>query len=143
MKYLLSEEEDNNSDELLQSDSELEDHLSEDDVQSDFEDDFVDCQNVEKLENNQNEEDLLALQTSAPPETSTPSETSERDARIIVGNQRVRTGKNRHCWSTNKDRAHERTSAVNIIRTARGPRMCRNIFDSVFITDEILQEIVR
>lgn len=48
---LLSRNEENDPDEPLESDSELDDHLSEENVQNDFENKFIHNQNVEELEN--------------------------------------------------------------------------------------------
>lgn len=135
---LLGRDDDNDGDVPLESDSEIEDHLSEENVQSDIEDEYV----VES--NNPPSED-----ESPEPVSSEPPESSERDSRIIVPAGRVIRGKNRHCWSTTKGRSHGRTSAVNIVRTNRGPtRMCRNVYEpglcfDLFITDEIVEEIVQ
>lgn len=142
----MTEEEDNEHGERQESDSESEDHVTEDDVQSDFEDEFIDDDIQEGSNNTQNEDDIT------PPVSSEPtgsSETSRRDRRIIVPDCRVIRGKNQHCWSTTKGQNRGRISAINIVRTSRGPtRMCRNIFDPIlcfnlFVTDEIVEEIVR
>ncbi|XP_055920499.1 piggyBac transposable element-derived protein 4-like [Eupeodes corollae] len=113
------------------SDSEIEDHVIEDDVQSETDDEYVD----EVIEENLDE-------------TST-SEHRGHDHRIIIPAQRVIRGKNRHVWATCKGQNHGRTSAINIVRSNRGPtRMYRNILDPLlcfhlFITDDIIQELVR
>jgi hypothetical protein len=134
---LLLEHEDDNDDHSVSSISDV-DHLSEDDVQSDVEDEYIEEESIDASNEN-------VLQPGSPE----PSGSSERDQRIIVPSSRVIRGKNRYCWSTTKDRTHGRTSAINIVRTARGPtRLCRNIDDPVlcfnlFITDEIIEEIVQ
>lgn len=126
-----------NGDEPLESDSEIDDHLSEDDVQSDYEDEFIDSLISD-------EEDWSHSSPSALPEH--PG--FERDCRIIVPTKRVMRGKNKHCWSTSKGQSHRRTTGINITRATRGPTsMCRNIVDpalcfDMFITDDIINEIV-
>ncbi|CAF4935650.1 unnamed protein product [Pieris macdunnoughi] len=69
--------------------------------------------------------------------------------RIVALQQRTVRGKNKYCWSTSKPTWRGRVSAVNVVRTQRGPsRVCRNIYDPVicfnmFFTDAIIMEIVR
>lgn len=143
---LISENEENEHDGHQESDSETEDHVSEDDTQSDFEDELIDTEIPEELDATQNEGNI------SPPASLEPtgsSDTSRRDRRIIIPRRRVIRGKNQHCWSTAKGQSRGRISAINIIRTNRGPaRMCRNICDPIlcfnlFVTDEIVDEIVR
>lgn len=142
----LAQEAEVGADFVLESDSELEDHLNEDDVQSDLEGEVFDHQNAEE-ENQASCEALPVLATvSVPLKTSAPI---ERYVHIIVPTQPVMRGKNMYCWSTSKGQTHGKTSSVNIIRAIRGPtRMCRNIFDpllcfDLFVTDEILNEFVQ
>lgn len=117
--------------------SECEDNLLEDDVQSDTEDEFVD----EAV-------DIPDVSVEDYSD-STTDQVSPSDSRIIIPSQRTLRGKNKHCWATRKGQSHGRTSAINIVRSARGPtRMCRNIYDpllcfNLFVTDDILSEIVR
>lgn len=130
------------SDEDLSSadtDSELEDHLSEDDVQSDVEEAFVD-----------EERDQESIASSLPPEGNAeqvPPTTASR--RLITVSRPSIRGKNKHCWSTTKASRRGRISALNIIRSQRGPRrMCRNLYEAlhcfnIFFTDEIIAEIVK
>lgn len=114
------------------SDSELEDHVSEDNVQSDTDDEYIDEVIDENLD-----------------DTSTPPENLGHDHRIVVPPHRVIRGTNRHVWATSKGQSSGRASAINIIRSNRGPsRMCRNIFDpllcfQLFIKEEIIQELVQ
>lgn len=140
---LLNQEDEDVGSEREESDIEIEDHVSEDDVQSDFEDEYMDNEEPEESNNVPESEDLSQTVSSASPESPM------QDRRIITPQGRVIRGKNQHCWSTVKGRTHGRTSAINIIRTNRGPtRMCRNICDpkqcfELFLTDEIAEEIVR
>ncbi|CAK1596514.1 unnamed protein product [Parnassius mnemosyne] len=142
----IAEEEESEHEREQGSDSEIEDNLSEDDIQSDFEDEFIDDEVPQQLNDTQNEDDISPPVSSEPTGTS---ESSRRDHRIIVPDRRVLRGKNQHCWSTIKGQSRGRTSAINIIRTSRGPtRMCRNICDPIlcfnlFVTDEIVDEVVR
>lgn len=114
------------------SDSEIEDHISEEDIHSDTEDEYID----EVIDEDLNE-------------ISTPDIRDEHDPRIVIPPHSVIRGKNRHIWATSKGQSSGRTSAINIVRTNRGPsRMCRNIFDpflcfQLFITDEIIEEVVQ
>lgn len=129
-----------------ESDSETEDHLSVDDVQSDQEDEFINDEPLEDSNDTLNQDDVTPPVTSENPEHS---ETSRHDRRIIIPARRVIWGKNQHCWSTTKGQSRGRISAINIVRSNRGPtRMCRNISDpllcfNLFIRDEIVDEIVR
>lgn len=115
------------------SDSELEDHMSEDEVQSDNDDEYVD--------------EVINQDLSDHPQL--PPEDPGLDHRIVVPPHRIIRGKNRHVWATSKGQTSGRTSAINIVRSTRGPsRMCRNIFEPVrclelFITDEIIEELVQ
>jgi hypothetical protein len=119
---LLLEHEDDNDDHSVSSINDV-DHLSEDDVQSDVEDEYIEEDSIDAANEN-------VLQPGSPE----PSGSSERDQRIIVPSSRVIRGKNRCCWSTTKGRTHGRTSAINIVRTTRGPtRLCRNIDDPVLL----------
>ncbi|CAK1579834.1 unnamed protein product [Parnassius mnemosyne] len=142
----IAEEEESEHEREQGSDSEIEDNLSEDDIQSDFEDEFIDDEVPQQLNDTQNEDDISPPVSSEPTGTS---ESSRRDHRIIVPDRRVLRGKNQHCWSTIKGQSRGSTSAINIIRTSRGPtRMCRNICDPIlcfnlFVTDEIVDEVVR
>nr|ADV17599.1 transposase [Agrotis ipsilon] len=126
----------------LDSDSEAEDRVVEDDVWSDNEDAMIDY--VEDTSRQEDPDNNIASQESANLEV-----TSLTSHRIISLPQRSICGKNNHVWSTTKGRTTGRTSAINIIRTNRGPtRMCRNIVDpllcfQLFITDEIIHEIVK
>ncbi|GBP23607.1 PiggyBac transposable element-derived protein 4 [Eumeta japonica] len=126
--FLMEEEEETEDG----SNSETENDLIEDDVQSDFEDEYID----EVIE-------------ESPNDTSTTSENQRHDHRIVIPPQRVIRGKNRHVWATSKGQSSGRTTAINIVRSNRGPsRMCRNIFEplgyfQLFITEEIIQEIVQ
>ncbi|GBP44067.1 hypothetical protein EVAR_85221_1 [Eumeta japonica] len=137
-QYLLE----NEVDSLRDSDSELENQLFEDDVQSDTEDELVD----EIVEPSDCPSDVSESNQSAASNTNViPS----MDARIVTPSQRTLRGKNKYCWATSKGQSRGRTSAINIVRTARGPtRMCKNLYDPVlcfnlFMTDEMVLEIVR
>ncbi|CAB3225498.1 unnamed protein product [Arctia plantaginis] len=129
----------------LDSDSEQEDCLVEDDVRSDNEDAMVDfIEDTSPTSRQDDPENHVASLESTNLEV-----TSSTSHRIITLPQRSIRGKNNHVWSTTKGRTTGRTSAINIIRTNRGPtRMCRNVFDpllcfQLFITDEIVDEIVK
>lgn len=129
----------------LDSDSEQEDCLVEDDVRSDNEDAMVDfIEDTSPTSRQDDPENHVASLESTNLEV-----TSSTSHRIITLPQRSLRGKNNHVWSTTKGRTTGRTSAINIIRTNRGPtRMCRNVFDpllcfQLFITDEIVDEIVK
>lgn len=127
------------------SDSEMEDHVSEDDFQSDTDDEYIDDVIDESLNTSTPPDDT----STSPNDTSTPPENTVHDHRIVIPPHRVIRGKNRHVWSTSKGQSSRRTSAINIVRCNRGPsRMCRNIFEpllcfELFITDEIIQELVQ
>lgn len=124
------------------TDSEVADHESEDEVQSDTEEGFVD--EIQEEQPTPSGSNILEEQSSTeqPVSTSAPR-------RIVALQQRTVRGRNKYCWSTSKATRRGRVSAVNIVRTQRGPsRMCRNIYDPVlcfnmFFTDEIIMEIVR
>ncbi|CAB3255270.1 unnamed protein product [Arctia plantaginis] len=129
----------------LDSDSEQEDCLVEDDVRSDNEDAMVDfIEDTSPTSRQDDPENHVASLESTNLEV-----TSSTSHRIITLPQRSIRGKNNHVWSTTKGRTTGRTSAINIIRTNRGPtRMCRNVFDpllcfQLFITDKIVDEIVK
>lgn len=125
----IAEEEENEHEREQGSDSEIEDNLSEDDIQSDFEDEFIDEEVPQQLNDTQNED---GISPSVSSELTGTSKSSSRDHRIIIPNRRVLRGKYQHCWSTVKGQSRGRTSAMNIIRTSRGPtRMCRNIYDPI------------
>lgn len=127
------------------SDSEMEDHVSEDDFQSDTDDEYIDDVIDESLNISTPPDDT----STSPNDTSTPPENTVHDHRIVIPPHRVIRGKNRHVWSTSKGQSSRRTSAINIVCCNRGPsHMCRNIFEpllcfELFITDEIIQELVQ
>lgn len=99
------------------SDTGIEDHVSEDDIQSDTDVEYID----EIIDENLND-------------TSTPLENPTNDHRIITAPHRVNRGKNRHVWATCKGQSSGRTSTINIVRSNRGPsRMCRNIFNHLYV----------
>ncbi|GBP63866.1 PiggyBac transposable element-derived protein 4 [Eumeta japonica] len=136
-QYLLE----NEVDSLRDSDSELENQLLKM-MQSDTEDELVD----EIVEPSDCPSDVSESNQSAASNTNViPS----MDARIVTPSQRTLRGKNKYCWATSKGQSRGRTSAINIVRTARGPtRMCKNLYDPVlcfnlFMTDEMVLEIVR
>lgn len=124
------------------TDSEVGDHESEDDVQSDTEEAFIDVLEEEQPTSSEN---IIQDESST---TEQPISTSV-SRRIVTLRQRTIRGKNRHCWSTSKATRRGRVSAVNIVRAQRGPsRMCRNVYDpvlcfSLFFTDAMILEIVR
>lgn len=86
-----------------------------------------------------------AIQPTTPANSS-GSNSSGRIHRVPGSTLR---GKNGHVWSTTKGQSSQRTSAMNIVRTARGPtRMCSHVFEPVqifdlFITEEIISEILK
>lgn len=132
------------------SDVEEEDHLSEDDVQSDEEEGYhelinTEAVNVSAISLNENADPS----PSGSPEVPAVAVLPRHDRRIVIPSKRVLKGKNKHCWTTSKAERRARTSAMNIVRSARGPtRMCKNIVDPIlcfdlFITEEIVVEIVK
>lgn len=134
--------EDDNRSTCEDTDSELEDHESEDDVQSDSEEAFIDEEREEELVPPENEitgEQNIIQQAAS----------SSASNRILSLPGRIIRGKNRHCWSTSKPTRRSRVPAQNIVRCQRGPtRMCRNLYDpvlcfNIFFTDQIIIEIVR
>lgn len=136
----------NSEDEIpSESDSEVEDDLNQDDVQSDTEDELVDEVAAEVIDSTSQELQVPSSPSCLPNQDST----SNLDSRIIIPTQRTLRGKNKHCWSTIKGQNRGRTANINIVRTSRGPtRMCKNIYEpalcfQLFITDEIINEIVR
>lgn len=124
------------------SDSEVSDHVSEDDVQSDTEEAFID--EVHEVQPTSSGSEILDEQNVIEQPGS-----SLASNRILTLPQRTIRGKNKHCWSTSKSTRRSRVSALNIVRSQRGPtRMCRNIYDpllcfKLFFTDEIISEIVK
>lgn len=127
------------------SDSDEDDCVSQDDVRSDVEDAMVDF--IEETGSLNNQEDSETSVVS--PESSNVEVTPSTSCRVITLPQSSIRGKNRHIWSTAKGRSTARTSAINIVRTNRGPtRMCRDIVDpllcfQLFIKDEIVEEVVK
>lgn len=115
------------SDEEIEgSDSETEDNLLEDEVQSDAEN----------------------LEMSAPPVVSpldtedvseNDPETSERasssmSSYIVIPERQMLRGKNDHRWTATKGRTSGRVSSANIIRTSRGPtRVNKYLYESMSI----------
>nr|ABZ85926.1 transposase [Macdunnoughia crassisigna] len=124
------------------SDSEISDHVSEDDVQSDTEEAFID--EVHEVQPTSSGSEILDEQNVIEQPGS-----SLASNRTLTLPQRTIRGKNKHCWSTSKSTRRSRVSALNIVRSQRGPtRMCRNIYDpllcfKLFFTDEIISEIVK
>lgn len=82
--------------------SETEDVVLEDNVQSDFEDQFVDSPNE-------------SMTVSETPDTTTS------DGCIITDSVPTLRSKSGHCWSTTKGTSSSRYAMINIVRTARGP----------------------
>lgn len=128
---------DQSDEECQGSNSESEDNLLEDDVQSDAED----CElSIPKLEN--------PIDTDSIPETieSAPSPVPNN---IVMPQRQNLRGKNDHRWTASKGRTSNRVSTCNIIRTSRGPtRMNKCLYDplecfSIFITDDIVEEITK
>ncbi|CAF4755579.1 unnamed protein product [Pieris macdunnoughi] len=122
------------------TDSEEADHQSEDEVQSDTEEGFVD--EIQEEQPTPSGSNILEEQSN----TEQPVSTSAF-RRIVALQQRTVRGRNKYCWSTSKPTRRGRVSAVNVVQ--RGPsRVCRNIYDPVicfnmFFTDAIIMEIVR
>lgn len=138
MSRLLHETSD---EEIQESDSETEDNLLEDEVQSDAEDYEVSAPPVENpLDSNDVSEN--------DPETS-ESASSSMPSYIIMPQRQTPRGKDDHRWTATKGRTSGRVSFANIIRTSRGPtRMNKDICEplecfSIFITDEIVQEVTK
>lgn len=123
------------------TDSEIENHESEDDVQSDLEEAFI-------AEASEDEAGLSGNEPLGEERIQEPAP-SLASNRIISLSQRTIRGKNKYCWSTSKAPRRSRVAALNIVRCQRGPtRMCRNIYDpllcfNIFFTDEIFSEIVK
>lgn len=135
---------------LEDSDSEVDDDQIIDDVQSEDENNYV-------------TEYVSSLEESGPFEETNPAHVAEADpsseadrvsppvnsGRIYPVHGNTLRGKNGHIWSTVKAQISHRTPAMNIVRTLGGPAsMCKNVFNPVqifnlFITDEILSEIVK
>lgn len=125
--------------------SETEDFVEEDDVQSDenFEPSDSEESHISTPRDPSStlQHDQASSSSSMAPETSSSS--------IIQLPQRNIRSKNRHVWATTKGHTSVRTSARNIVRTARGPnRSCRGITSAdscfeLFFTNEIIEEIVK
>lgn len=127
------------------TDSEMEDCVTQDDVRSDVEDEMVDNIGNGTSPASRHEDP----ETPDPSSEASNLEVTLSSHRIITLPQRSIRGKNNHIWSTTKGQSSGRTAAINIVRTNRGPtRMCRNIVDpllcfQLFIKEEIVEEIVK
>lgn len=126
------------SDEEIQgSDSETEDNLLEDEVQSDAEDCEVSAPPAVSEDASENNTETH--------ESASPSMPSS----IIMPQRQILKGKNDHRWTATKGRTSGRVSSANIIRTSRGPtRMNKGLYEplecfNIFITDDIVEEITK
>lgn len=126
------------SDEKIQgSDSETEDNLLEDEVQSDAEDCEVSAPPAVSEDASENDTET--------PESASPSMPSS----IIMPQRQILKGKNDHRWTATKGRRSGRVASANIIRTSRGPtRMNKGLYEplecfNIFITDDIVEEITK
>lgn len=95
------------------SDSEISDHVSEDDVQSDTEEAFID--EVHEVQPTSSGSEILDEQNVIEQPGS-----SLASNRILTLPQRTIRGKNKHCWSTSKSTRRSRVSALNIVRSEIG-----------------------
>lgn len=89
------------------SGSENEDGLLVDDVESDY--------------NNEPTDDEDRSSSEVPPQGESHEDSSTVSNVIVNLTQTNIRGKNRHVWSTHKGHTSSRTSAINIVRMARGP----------------------
>ncbi|KAG6438978.1 hypothetical protein O3G_MSEX000379 [Manduca sexta] len=131
---LLQEQSDEESQE---SNSEFEDNLLEDEVQSDVEDCELSAPLLENQIDTENIPESLERTDSAVPNF------------IVMPQRQYLRGKNDHRWTATKGRTSGKVSSCNIIRTSRGPiRMNKNLYEplecfSIFITDDIVEEITK
>ncbi|XP_067624247.1 piggyBac transposable element-derived protein 4-like [Eurosta solidaginis] len=127
-----------------------EDNITADDSASEEEGEENCLQNVEN--NNENSCDSEDTQVNS----CTEEDIDAADVSVTFSSERIHhisdkiiRGKNGHIWSTSRATLSHRTKAMNIVRASRGPASaCKNIFDpthifNLFITDEILNEIVK
>lgn len=128
------------------SDSENQDGLLADDVESDFHDEPSDTEETQVSPPLDIEEEQESSSSDVLPLSDNSSSASNYIIHLTQANIR---GKNRHVWATNKGHTSYRTSAINIVRTTRGlARSVRNITDPFvlfgsFMTDEICEEIMQ
>ncbi|XP_037940738.1 piggyBac transposable element-derived protein 4-like [Teleopsis dalmanni] len=120
-----------------ENESEIEDVVLEDDIQSDAEDEDLNVQ-----ENREN--------VSPDPEhEETKNNSSSLGSRIVRVLQPTLRSKSQYCWTTSKGRNAGRVLSMNVVRAIRGPtRACKVLCDPIssfnaFFTDEIISEIVQ
>lgn len=97
------------NEEIQGSDSETEDNLLEDEVQSDAEDCEVSAPPAVSEDASEN--------NTETPESASPSMPSS----IIMPQRQILIGKNDHRWTATKGRTSGRVSSANIIRTSKAP----------------------
>jgi hypothetical protein len=131
------------------SDSETEDNLLVDDVESDYQDEPVNEEPEHVSSSSSDGEGPHENPSNANPPSTRQHEGSSASSNIITLSQSSIRGKNRHTWSTRKGQTSSRTSVINIVRMARGPtRPVKNITEPLglfesFLTDEIYGEILK
>lgn len=115
---LLLEEEENNSPSENLSDSETEDNVEVDDVESDY-------QPVRSDSSSSSDEDIQVPLSQAEEDNglvqNTPSIPSQQSSCILTFSQSSVRSRARHVWATTKGRTSGRTAAINIVHVARGP----------------------
>lgn len=123
------------------SDSERDDNMLQDDVQSDVEDYEISPPQVETPLDTENVSQIISVEVLSTSSTTPIS--------IVMPQREILRGKNQHRWTATKGRSSGRTSASNIIRTSRGPsRMNKSLYNplecfSIFMTDDIVEEITK
>lgn len=117
----------------------------EEDVKSDFHDEPSDTEEGQIRSFHNEEEEGWSSSDNLP--LNELQENSSLASVIVELTQANIRGKNRHVWATCKGRTSSRSSAINIVRMARGPtRSDRGISDPLllfgsFMTNEICDEI--
>lgn len=133
----------------VSSDSESEDGLLVEDMQSDIHDEPSDTEEAQISSGSDIEEQQVRPPSETTPLSEPREDSSSASNYIINLNQANIRGKNRHVWATHKGQTSSRTSAINIVRTAIGPaRSVKNITDPLtlfgsFMSNEICEEILK
>lgn len=145
---LIMEKDDTNSLPAF-SDSENEDNVEVDDVESDHQyepSDQEDSQQTGHGSSTSHSRDQV-IDSPSPPDSL--AETSGTSSSILTLSQSTIRSRNRHIWATSKGRTSGRATALNIVHVARGPsRGVRGVVDPLllfdkFMTDQIFDEILK
>lgn len=142
-RLLLGEEDVGELEEL--PDSETEDNLEVEDVESDTQDDPSDHEGTQDRSSPAMQDNEQEPQTPPAP----LAESSGSNSSILTFSQSNIRSRSRHVWASSKGRTSGRAAAINIVRVARGPtRTVRNILDALILfeqcmTNQILEEILK